>query len=73
MVQIDADDVMLLIKIGRCHILFSVGKEQMTSEYSRVYVIKIKNVEIIIYKWKSDIMSLLGHDGVIIYSGMMMP
>ena len=38
---------MHLIKMERCHRLFSVGNEQVTSEYSRVYV--IKNVEIIIY------------------------
>ena len=38
----------------------------MTSKYPRVDV--IINVEIIIYKWKSDIMSLLGHDDVIFFS-----
>ena len=31
-----------------------------------------KKVERIIYKYKSDIMSLLGHDDVIIYPGKMM-
>ena len=35
----------------------------MTSQYPGVDV--IKNVEVIIYKSKSDIMSLLGHDDVI--------
>ena len=43
---------MHLIKIGWCHSLFVAGKEQVTSEFPRVDV--IKNVEIIIYKQKSD-------------------
>ena len=51
-VQINADDVMHSIKIGWCHSLFVAGKEQVTSEFPRVDV--IKNVEIIIYKQKSD-------------------
>ena len=43
-----ANDAMHLIKIGWCHSLFSVGKEQVTPEYP--WVDAIKNIEIIIYK-----------------------
>ena len=45
---INVNDVLHLIKRRWCHSLFWVGKEQVTSEYPRVDV--IKNVENIIYK-----------------------
>ena len=56
-VWINADDVMHSINIGWCHSLFVPGKEQVTSEFPRVDVIKkcwdhnLYTEKLFLYNW----------------------